>query len=121
MAKLSFKKRPAYLVACVLLIGLLLQTGCVGLLSQMIYTMRGNTVEPDFKGLNGKRVAVVCVSDASAYGPDTLTYTVAQSVGMKLASGLEKDSQIIAPSKIEDWIDRNGWNETEYVELGEGS
>ena len=120
MAKLSLKNRPAYVVISVVLVGLLLQTGCVGFLSQVIYTIRGNMIDADFEGLDGKRVAVVCVSDASAYGPDTLTYTVAQAVGIKLANGLEPDSQIIAPSRIEDWIDNNGWNETEYVELGKG-
>jgi hypothetical protein len=88
-------------------------------LAQLIYTVKGHQIQPAFKGLDGKRVAVVVVSDASAYGPDTLTYTVAQAVGIRLANGLE-DSQIIAPAKIEEWIDTNGWNETEYVELGKG-
>jgi len=89
-------------------------------LAQMIYTLKGHAVEPDFDGLNGKRVAVVVVSDASAYGPDTLTYTVAQAIGIRLTNGLDKGSQVIAPAKIENWIDNNGWNETEYVELGKG-
>ena len=63
-----------------------MQTGCVGALSQLIYTIRGHDEEPAFPGLNDKRVAVVCVSDASAYGPDTLTYGEA-SLGSDLVFG----------------------------------
>ena len=112
--------RVRYLFVCLIAVSLLMQVGCVGFLSQMIYTLRGHAVEPAYDGLNGKRVAVVCVSDNSAYGPDTLTYTVAQAVGIQLANGLDKGSQVIAPVRIEEWIDNNDWNETEYVELGKG-
>jgi hypothetical protein len=119
MANRQFNRRNYCLFAAFLAVGLLTLPGCVGVLSQLIYTVKGHQVQPEFKGLDGKRVAVVVVSDASAYGPDTLTYTVAQAVGIRLANGL-KDSQVIAPAKIEEWIDTNGWNETEYVELGKG-
>ena len=74
MAKLLPNQLAICLFACLLTGGLLMQTGCVGALSQLIYTIRGHDEEPAFPGLNDKRVAVVCVSDATAYGPDTLTY-----------------------------------------------
>ena len=120
MAKLSFNNRHRCFLALIIAAGLLTLPGCVGFLSQLIYTIKGNDVEPPFDGLNGKRVAVVCVSDASAYGPDTLSYTISQAVGILLSNGLDKESQIIAPARIESWIDSQGWNETEYVELGKG-
>lgn len=114
------KQRYVSIFVFTIAASLLLFPGCVGALAQLIYTVKGTQVDPAFKGLNGKRVAVVCVSDASAYGPDTLTYTVAQAVGIKLNNGLEDGSQVIAPGKIEEWIDENGWNENDYVELGKG-
>lgn len=121
MAKLLPNNRIRCFLACILAASLLTQPGCVGALSQLIYTIKGHAIQPAYSGLNGKRVAVVCVSDNSAYGPDTLTYTVAQAVGILLTNGLEDDeSQIIAPAHIEDWIDNHDWNETEYVELGKG-
>ena len=104
----------------VLLLSLLVLPGCVGALAQLVYTLKGHNVDPAYPGLGGKRVAVVCVSDESAYGPDTLTYTLSQAVGMRLANGLEKGSEVIAPAFVERWIDENGWNETEFVALGEG-
>ena len=120
MAKTLAKHKAKCLLVCFLLAFMLTQAGCVGFLSQMIYTLKGHEVEPAYKGLNGKRVAVVCVSDNSAYGPDTLTYLVSQAVGIRLANGLDKGSQVIAPARIEEWIDNNNWNESEYVELGRG-
>lgn len=96
----------------------MVQSGCA--LSHLLYTLKGHQVDPAFAGLDEKRVAVVCVSDNSAYGPDTLTYTMSQMVGIKLANGLKDGSEVIAPVKIEEWIDENDWNETEYVELGKG-
>ncbi len=120
MAKRQFNRRNYCLLIAFLAIGLLTLPGCIGALAQLIYTVKGHQVQPTYSGLNGKRVAVVVVSDNSAYGPDTLTYTVAQAVGIRLANGLEKGSQVIAPAKIEEWIDNNAWNETEYVELGKG-
>jgi hypothetical protein len=120
-----FKRQPnlktkLFFVFAILAMGTLTQPGCVGALSQLLYMVKGHTVEPAYSGLNGKRVAIVCVSDASAYGPDTLTYLVGQAVGIKLANGLDEDSSVISSARVEEWIDTNGWNETEFVELGEG-
>ena len=120
MAKLSINNKTRCFLLCLLAASLLTLPGCVGALAQVIYTIKGNEVAPAYDGLNGKRIAVVCVSDASAYGPDTLTYTVGQAVGILLANGLDKETQVIAPARIEEWIDTQGWNETEYVELGKG-
>ncbi|QEG23684.1 hypothetical protein [Mariniblastus fucicola] len=120
MPKLQSNNLSRCFLACVLAACLLTTPGCVGALAQLIYTVKGHDVQPAYEGLNGKRVAVVCVSDASAYGPDTLTYTVEQAVGILLANGLKDESQIIAPARIENWRDSHGWNETEYVELGKG-
>ena len=94
-------------------------SGCMGAMAQLMYVIKGHQIEPAYGGLEGKRVAVVCVSDASAYGPDTLTYTIAQAVSMKLARSVS-DIQVVSPGKIESWIDTHGWNENEFVELGEG-
>jgi hypothetical protein len=94
-------------------------TGCMGAMSQLMYVIKGHQIDPAYPGLVGKRVAVVCVSDASAYGPDTLTYTVAQAVSIRLSQSVD-EIEVVSPGKIENWIDQNGWNESEFVELGKG-
>lgn len=94
-------------------------SGCVGAMSQLMYVIKGHDVPAAYAGLEGKRVAVVCVSDASAYGPDTLTYTVSRAVGIKLSQGV-KDIQLIPTSDVEGWVDENGWNELDFGALGRG-
>ena len=93
-------------------------SGCINQLAGLLYVIKGHKVAPQFEGLEGKRVAVLCVSDASAYGPDTLTYTLSKRVSMKIAQGV-KQVEVISPARIEDWIDQNGWEESNVVSLGQ--
>ena len=94
-------------------------TGCMNQMAGLLYVIKGHKVPPKYQGLEGKRVAVLCLSDASAYGPDTLTYTVSKHIGIKIAQGV-KDVEVVGPAKIESWIDENGWEESKVVALGKG-
>lgn len=120
---MTFKSKNKMFIQ-VLLIGYLLVTitcsiGCIGAMSQLLYVIKGHQVPAKFDGMEEKRVAVVCVSDASAYGPDTLTYTVSQAVSMKLAASV-KEITVVSPHEIEQWVDAHGWDETNFVEVGKG-
>jgi hypothetical protein len=101
---------PVFLIAT--------NSGCINQMAGLLYVIKGHEIAPQFEGLEGKRVAVLCVSDASAYGPDTLTYTVAKHVSMKVAQGVKR-VEVVSPAKIENWIDHNGWEESKVVPLGE--
>ena len=111
---------PWYAVA-VLVTGLLVVTpGCVGLLAQVLYWSGGAEVPPEFDGLEGKRVAVVCVADsASSFGPGTDTLFLARSVGKLLREKVE-EIDVVRPDEIADWIDRHDWNEVDFAEVGRG-
>lgn len=113
------EKTAIRLLIVVLLTTVILSTGCVSGLTQLFYVIKGHNIPAAFDGLEGKRVAVVCVSDASAYGPDTLTYNVSKAVSMKLAASV-KDIKVISSREIEQWIDANGWDEADFIELGNG-
>ncbi len=93
--------------------------GCIGALAEILYVIKGHKIPAAYSGLEDKRVAVVCVSDASAYGPDTLTYTVSKVIGMKLAQSVKK-IRVVPAHEIENWVDTNGWDETDFVALGKG-
>jgi len=93
-------------------------TGCIRQMAQLLYVIKGHEVPADYDGLAESKIAVVCVSDASAYGPDTLTYSIAKNVSVKLSQGLKK-TEIISPAKIENWIDQNGWDPVDAATLGE--
>jgi hypothetical protein len=105
-------------VVCAAVIAVCL-TGCVGAISQLIYVVKGTDVEPPYGGLAESTVAVVCVSDASAYGPDMLTSTIAQAVGIKMRQ-TGKEINVIPATTVGDWIDQNGWDEADFVKLGSG-
>lgn len=92
-------------------------TGCIRQMAQLLYVIKGHEVPAKYDGLGANKIAIVCVSDSTAYGPDTLTYTVSKYVSVKLAEGL-KDTEIVSPAKVEDWIDVNGWESDDAVALG---
>ena len=94
-------------------------TGCVGALSQLMYVVKGTEVDPPYEGLEDSTVAVVCVSDASAYGPDVLTTTIAQAVAIKMHR-TGREINVIPATTINDWIDKNGWDERDFAKIGEG-
>ncbi len=101
-------------------LGLLTSSGCAGALSQLLYVIKGHTVPATYGGLEEKKIAVVCISDASAYGPDTLTYTISNALSIKLAQGLKEESVVVPVSLVEQWIDTHGWDGRDFLALGEG-
>jgi hypothetical protein len=69
--------------------------------------------------LEGKRVAVVCVSESSAFGPGTDSLHLARRVGTTLSERVE-DIDVVPPDEIADWVDRNDWDEMDFAEIGRG-
>ena len=92
-------------------------TGCFRQIAQILYVIKGHEIPAEYDGLAAKKIAIVCVSDSSAYGPDTLTYTVSKYVSFKLSEGLKK-TEIVSPAKVEDWIDENDWEYGDAYALG---
>lgn len=101
------------------LIAILPCTGCVGLATQLLYVIKGHQAPAAYDGLKNQRVAVICIADSRSFGPNPLADTVSRSVGSLLASEVKKVT-IIAPSEIENWIDRNGWDEKDFYQIGQG-
>jgi hypothetical protein len=98
-------------------LGLLL-SGC-GTMAQLMYVVKGLKIDALYDGLEDSRVAVVCVSDASSYGPDSLTRVVGQALGNRLAATVPGIT-VIDQHKIENWKDTHGWNELDFIALGQG-
>ena len=105
---------PLYL----LLLMILPAIGC-GAVAQLLYVVKGHEDPAEFEGLEKQRVAVVCISDASAYGPDKLTTAISNVVGLKLET-YGKDIEVVPQRELERWVDENGWDETNFVSLGRG-
>ena len=103
-----------------LAVGLATSGGCVGLTAQLLYWVKGgNKIDPEFEGLKEKRVAVVCVSNASNYGPNSFCALLERRVGQALKEQGDK-IEVVSADDIADWIDSNDWNQMDYREIGRG-
>ncbi len=102
-----------------LIVVLLVNTGCVGFTTWLIFVLKGEKHKAEFNGLKEKRVAVICVSDSSAYGSDAATEMLARLVTVKLGREVKK-IDIVRQQEVYNWIDNNNWDEIDYVEVGRG-
>ncbi|NLF68938.1 MAG: hypothetical protein GX575_07765 [Candidatus Anammoximicrobium sp.] len=94
--------------------------GCVGLTAQLLYWFHGgNKIDPEFKGLKDKRIAVVCVSNTSSFGPDSFCSLLERRVAAALREQGDK-IDLVPPDEVADWIDSNDWNQMDYREIGRG-
>ncbi len=93
-------------------------TGCIQEMAQLLYVIKGHKVEPPFAALKEKKVAIVCTSDAAAFGPDSLSVTITKHIGILLATSGDKIT-IAAPAKVDEFVDANGWEDDSPHKLGQ--
>jgi len=111
--------RTRWAVAAVVLTLLATSTGCVGAVAQALYMWKGITLPAEYNGLKEKRVAVVCVSNEASYGSNSTASQLARTVGKLLE--LHVDEMTLIPhTEVSDWIDKNNWDEVDYLEIGRG-
>ncbi len=112
--------RWPYLIRLALVLVLLTSgTGCVGLVANLIYAGIGDKIPARYAGLTEKRVAVLCVSHSSLFGPSSAATEIATRIHARLAKNVPKIS-LVDQQAIDDWIDRNGWDEVDYRQVGAG-
>ena len=110
--------RKLAFAACAVLF-LATATGCAGVWSTVAYWKHGQRMPAEYAGLEGQRVAVVCVADGSSYGTGSESTILAREVSSILRQNIE-EIELIRPDEIADWIDREGWDEIDYREIGRG-
>ena len=93
--------------------------GCLGTVANLIHAGWGNLIPASFDQLAGRRVAVVCMSGSSSFGNSSAAIEIADRVEDKLQQRIP-EIQLIKQQQIEDWMDRNDWDEIDYVELARG-
>ena len=94
-------------------------TGCFGALAQFMYVIKGHEIPAAYSAFEDSSVAIVVLTDSSSYGPDPLSDKIEHYVATKLLGNIE-DIELISNRDIENWVDINGWDETELEELGKG-
>jgi len=90
--------------------------GCRSLLTTVAYLVKGTEVEADFKGLQGKKVAVVCRPVTTLmFGNRTAAPELARQVSLLLQTNVPR-VKVIDHQKVAEWTDSHDWNE--YPEVG---
>jgi hypothetical protein len=115
MDRPSFRLTAAVAVM-IALTAVCLSGGCRSAIATALYFFRGNEVAPEYKGLKGKTVAVVCRQPA---GLDYASSGVGADIVREMSKLLqEKVSKIkvVDAQKINKWCDENNWED--YAEVG---
>jgi len=112
----SFLRYRHLLAALALLAALVPAAGCVGLFTTAAYLIRGTTLPAEYKGLRGKRVAVVCRPMVSLqYRDSTAAKDLARQIGNLLRQKVSR-IEIVDQRRVDEWVDEHTWDE--YREIG---
>lgn len=114
---MNLMRHGSRIVCLLLAVMLCTSTGC-GLVSQLNYWFYGLKVEPKFKGLEDKKIAIVCVPGPMV-SPNSDPAMMANVIGTILG-GEVKGVHIISQAKIADWMDKNDWDQVDYADVGKG-
>ena len=109
----------AVLLLPVLCLLVVFNCGCLGTMANLIHAGWGNLVPASFDQLAGRKVAVLCMSSSSSFGNSTAAAEIAERVERKLKVRVP-ELTLIEQQEIEDWMDRNDWDELDYSELANG-
>jgi hypothetical protein len=104
------------LVLSLALLTVVFSSGCVSGLATMMYLIKGTNVDPEYKHLKGKTVAVVVrpVVDLQYRNPN-VPRELAQQIGNYLQANVSK-IKVIDQQKVAAWCDEN--NPEEVMQLG---
>ena len=65
-------------------------SGCIGLTTNLLYAIKGRKLPAEFDGLEGQRVAVVCLAASPSQSPDSSTDQLSHAVEQLLAERVKK-------------------------------
>lgn len=108
--------RHSVALALILALAVLPTLGCRSGLTTLAYLIKGTDVDPDYDGLKGKKVAVVCRPLVSLQFNNS---NVARDLAMQMTRLLQenvKKIQTVDQRKVTKWTDENTWEE--YPEVG---
>jgi len=90
--------------------------GCRSAMATAMYLIKGNDIEPDYSGLKGKKVVVVCRPPVGlSYANATVGRELTQEMSKLLQERVSK-IKVVDAQKVNKWCDENTWEE--YVEVG---
>jgi hypothetical protein len=102
--------------AALLAAGIAVSPGCIGFMSHMMWWMGADTIPAEFPGLKGKRVAVVCESPQSSFGPDADADMLAREIE-KLLRYSDMKIELVKQDQVAAWLDQHGTHQVDYKQL----
>jgi hypothetical protein len=105
------------MAACVGILGT--QTGCVGLMANLVHAVGADKIPANYDGLKKSRVAIVTISDNSQYSDDLAARQLSRSVGEILLKEVDKLT-LVREDEIEQWRDTNGRDNIDLLSIGQG-
>lgn len=102
----------------VLVVSLVGVSGCVNFAANIYRSIRGNNAPAEYKGLEGKKVAIVCGSERGLSN-DAASALLTRYLDALLSKNV-KDIKIVRQDKVEKWLDSNGWEDCDFEEIGKG-
>lgn len=116
MSRPSAHRTSIWLAAACLLAT---QPGCLNLVANLAHAVGADKIPAEYEGLKEQRVAVITLSEASQFKEDRSARTVSR----RLAEILDQEVRqidLVREEEIEDWRDRNGWDQTDFLAIGQG-
>jgi hypothetical protein len=112
----TLRTLPWILGLLLVCITLLTSSGCIGLAVNLLHAIQGNNRPAEYKGLDKSRVAVLVANEGGVNNDENcsrLSTFLQASLGANL-----KKATLIPQQEIDAWLNRNGWTDVDFVELG---
>ncbi|MCC9644433.1 hypothetical protein LOC71_19345 [Rhodopirellula sp. JC740] len=105
---------------CLLVSGLLLtQTGCLGLMSNLMHAMGADQIPAECELLEDSKVAVVTFTDRSQYSEDIAARLLSRKVSDILLRKID-DISLVREDEIQEYRDTHGWENSDFLDIGQG-
>jgi hypothetical protein len=100
----------------VLAVTAMMLAGC-NLASNLMHGLGVDMIPADYKGLEESKVAVITLTDSTQYSNDIAGKELSRKVSEILTLKVDK-IKLIREEEVERYRDINGWDSTDYVEIG---
>jgi len=105
-------------VAVFMLAIVLTQTGCLGLVSNLMNVVGANRIPADCEELKDSKVAVVTMTDQSQFSDDIAARLLTRKLRDILSMEV-KGMTLVHEEAVQQWRDVHGWDNVDFLQMGQ--
>ena len=109
--------RLAVVLLSLVSLAALVQTGCLGLASNLMHAAGMDMIPAEYEGLEESAVAVVVLTPSAMHHDDPAAIELTKHLRHELSAGVKK-VQLIREDRIAQWWDTNGYESDDFADLG---